>query len=77
MHVFCDSSKTCFGFVVYACSENHSELVFSKSKMAPLKELSIPCLELMAVVLAFKCMPSILASFEDIKFKFLNCVVDA
>ena len=77
LHVFCDSSKTCFGFVVYACSENHSELVFSKSKMAPLKELSIPCLELMAVVLAFKCMPSILASFEDIKFKFLNFIVDA
>src|ERR1700755_2261405 len=51
--------------------------IFAKTKMAPLKELSIPCLELMAVVLAFKCLPNILSSFEDIKFKFLNFVVDA
>src|SRR5678816_4217269 len=77
LHVFCDSSKTSYGFIVYACCDNISELVFSKAKMAPLKELSIPCLELMAVVLAFKCLPSILSSFEDINFKFLNLVVDA
>ena len=77
VHIFCDSSKTAYGFVMYACYNGLSDLIFAKTKLAPLKELSIPCLELMAVVLAFKCLPNILSSFEDIKFKFLNFVVDA
>ncbi len=61
LHIFCDASVSCYGFVAYACDEsNHSNLLFSKSKMAAVgKSSSIPTLELMSVVLAFKCIPTL------------------
>ena len=77
LHVFCDSSSNCFGFIAYACDSNSSNFLFAKSKLAPLKDYSIPTLELLGVALAFKCIPTLLSAYSDIKFDFLNIVVDA
>ena len=64
LHIFCDSSAESYGFVAYAVDEkNKGSMLFAKSKLAPLNkrnEHSIPTLELMGVILAYKCLPNIL-----------------
>ena len=81
-HIFCDSSAESYGFVAYAVNQNNeSAFLYAKSKLAPLRkqgnEHSIPTLELMGVILAFKCLPSILESYDGMQIQFLNISVDA
>jgi hypothetical protein len=56
LHVCCDASALAFGAVCYIRMESGTEIdvkfVFAKSRVAPIKGLSIPRLELQAVVLA-------------------------
>lgn len=59
MQAFCDTSESAFGAVVYARHVYHDadfsvSLLVSKSRVTPLKTVSIPRLELMAVVLSVK-----------------------
>ena len=81
LHVFCDSSKEAYGMVAYACSETgESNLIFAKSKLAPLNrcnDLSVPTLELMGVVLALKCIFSIMEAHSSMQIQFVNICVDA
>ena len=66
---------------MYACSdENRSYFLFAKSKLAPLRkgnEHSIPTLELMGVILALKCLPTLMETYSNIQFQFVNICVDA
>ncbi|XP_065904068.1 uncharacterized protein [Dysidea avara] len=48
LHVFADASQKAYRAVVYIQCGNHSSLVISKSRVAPLKQHSLPRLELMA-----------------------------
>ena len=50
--VFCDASIKAYGAVVYLCKHNQISLVMSKSRVAPIKTLTLPKLELMAAVMA-------------------------
>nr|XP_042913145.1 uncharacterized protein LOC122273148 [Parasteatoda tepidariorum] len=68
-HGFADSSESCYGAVVYCKSLNSAgdinvKLVASKSRVAPLKALSIPRLELCAAVLLSKLMKKILSALK-------------
>ena len=59
LHHFCDASFKAYGTVSYlrSVSESgriHCALVLGKSKLAPLKPLTVPRLELLAAVLAVK-----------------------
>ena len=64
LHIFCDSSSKAYGFVMYACSnEKVNSFFFAKSKLAPLRkcnEHSVPTLELIRVILALKCLPTLI-----------------
>ena len=77
----CDSSSEAFGFIMYACSNvKVSSFLFAKSKLAPLKksnEHSVPTLELMGVILALKCLPTLIETYENIQFQFIDACVDA
>ena len=75
--IFCDASKSCYGFAVYSLCNGKSHLLLSKSKVAPLKGKTLPILELMAVYLALKCLPLILDSFKNIRFDKVICAVDS
>ena len=81
LHIFCDSSVESYGFVAYGLDQyNSSSILFSKSKLAPLNrrnEHSVPTLELMGVILAFKCLPLMLEAYNNIQFQFINICVDA
>ena len=53
LHVFCDASEDAFGACAYVrmsfkCGQHESSLVMSKSRLAPIKTVTIPRLELNA-----------------------------
>lgn len=59
LHHFSDASECAYGTASYLAltnqhGETHFSLVMSKSRVAPLKQVSIPRLELTAAVLAVK-----------------------
>ena len=58
LHVFADSSLKAYGAVAYVSHGHQSSLVMAKSRVAPLKELTLPQLELMAALIGAR-----LASF--------------
>ena len=59
LHHFADASDVGYGCVIYLRFENsagqiHSSFIFGKSQVAPLKQMTIPRMELAAAVLAVK-----------------------
>ena len=60
--------------------DDKGSILFAKFKLAPLSkrnEHSVPTLELMGAILAFKCLPTILEAHSNIQFQFINICVDA
>ena len=57
---FCDSSAKAYAAVIYLYQSNGQQtkvdLIFSKTRLAPVKKLSIPRLELLAVVIGIRCL---------------------
>ena len=77
--LFCDASKRAYSFAAYSIQSNRpsANLLFSKSKVAPIKEKSLPTLELLSVYLAIKCLPFILDSYPKAVFRDIIVAVDA
>ena len=77
LNVFCDASTSCYGFAVYVVTPSSgAHLLVAKNKVAPLKGRTLPCLELLSVYLALKCLPQILSSFR-VQFKVLHIFSDS
>ena len=51
LHVFSDASEHAFGCCIYLVAADNSSLLFAKTKVAPLKQLSLARLELQACML--------------------------
>ena len=60
--IFTDASKLAYGFVIYTVQGSRSNLFFSKYKLAPKPDKSLPSLELLAIYLALCCMSSIISN---------------
>lgn len=63
-HGFSDASEKAYGACCYLVQSNHnkfrvSTLICVKSRVAPLKAISLPCLELCAVVLLVKLLEKV------------------
>lgn len=60
LHCFVDASKKAYAAVVYLRIQQSQEILtnimFSKSKVAPIKEMSVPRLELMALVIGARVL---------------------
>ena len=52
VHVFADASEKAYGCCLYVVVDGVSHLVYAKTKVAPLKPLTLPRLEVQAAVLA-------------------------
>ena len=81
--VFCDASRRAFGACAYTkWNLNNGEFgvrfVAAKTRVAPLKELSIPRLELQAVVIGSRLGSTILEesrlTFERVRYLTDSCV---
>ena len=73
---FCDASGKAFGTTIYMrCKKENqtmTNLIFSKSRIAPLKETSLPRLELLAVLIGARSINFVEKSLQlDIKKKIL------
>lgn len=57
---FCDASARAYAAVVYlfqrSSTQSRSDLLFCKTRLAPLKTMTIPRLELMAVTIGVRCI---------------------
>lgn len=60
MLFFFNASLEAYGFAVYVVQNCQFYPVFAKAKMAPLKKKTLPNLQLLAVYLALKCLPTVL-----------------
>lgn len=70
LHGFSDASSKALGAVIYVVGESadgkiSSRLLTSKSKVAPLRMVSIPRLELMGAVLLTKLMKNVKSTFKS------------
>ena len=64
LHIFADASTKAYGAVAYLASNNHTAFIMAKTRVAPLKELTLPRLELMAAVVATRVSVFIIASLS-------------
>ena len=64
LHVFADASLKAYGAVAYFLQSNVTSLVMSKTRVSPLKSVSLPRLELMAAVLAVRLAKFIISSIK-------------
>ena len=52
LHAFADASTKAYGAVIFLCYLDHTTFVIAKGRVAPLKQITLPKLELMAAVIA-------------------------
>ena len=52
LHIFADASLTAYGAVAFLCSGNSTSFIMAKSRVAPIKPLTLPKLELMGALTA-------------------------
>ncbi|XP_006811861.1 uncharacterized protein LOC100373153 [Saccoglossus kowalevskii] len=73
--VFADANSKAYGAVAYLRRhDNQTSLVMSKTRVAPIKELTIPRLELMAALIASRLMKFVFNALKD-KLNITSCTL--
>ena len=65
LHIFSDASNKAYGACAFICHNGETSLIMGKAKVAPLKPLTIPKLELTALLLAARLAKFIHAAYEN------------
>jgi len=81
LHGFCDASERAFASAVYLHTENstgqvQTQLLLAKTKVSPLKSVSIPRLELCGALLLVQTVKTVIKSFS-ITFDKITCWTDS
>lgn len=82
IHGFCDASEKAYASVIYLRAKHtdgtfKTSFVISKSKVAPLKSISIPRLELTAAALLANLISFVVSAFNDIKISKICAWTDS
>ncbi|GFY17249.1 RNA-directed DNA polymerase from mobile element jockey [Trichonephila clavipes] len=69
LHIFCDASPRVFGAVAYfryvtANDDSYTSFITAKSRVSPLKKLTLPRLELLGAVLASRILKYLTSKFK-------------
>jgi len=64
LHVFVDASQRAYGASTYICKGTHSTIVMAKNRVAPLKGITLPKLELMAAVIGTRIATQLIRNLE-------------
>ena len=64
LYAFADASTKAYGAVVYIRRNQETSLVMSKSRVAPIKTITLPKLELMAAVMATRVVQFVVSSLH-------------
>jgi hypothetical protein len=56
LHVFVDASQSSYGAVAYICKGKQSSFVMAKNRVAPLRKMTLPRLELMAATIGARLL---------------------
>ena len=64
LHIFCDASTKAYGAVAYFRQSSETSFVISKARVAPLKQLTLPRLELMGATVATQIFNVITSSIQ-------------
>ncbi|XP_064470119.1 uncharacterized protein LOC135384865 [Ornithodoros turicata] len=74
VHIFCDASPKCHGAVAYLRTEKSgsltSTLIFSKSRVAPLKQMTLPRLELMEALIVSRMLSYLERIWSGLAFEY-------
>jgi hypothetical protein len=69
LHIFCDASKAAFAASVFVCTEYSTcvrvQMVQTISRVSPLKQLTIPTLELLAATIGARLVVSVKNQIEQ------------
>ena len=68
LHIFCDASNKAYGACAYIITDNNSNILTSKAKVAPLKTRTLPQLELMALLVGARLAKYIKHTLDNIQF---------
>ena len=77
LHLFSDASNKAYGCVAYVVSEGASNLIAAKARVAPLKNLSVPKLELTAALLSARLAKFILETYKTLNFNQTYIWIDS
>ena len=74
LHVYCDASETGYGACVYIRAVNeegrvYTRLVMAKARVSPVKQQSIPRLELLGATIGVKLIQIVTTAFTNARFK--------
>ena len=69
LHVFVDASMKAYGAVAYICDDTHSSFAIAKARVAPLKNHTLPPLELMAAVTGSRLCKFVISLLDRFQFK--------
>ena len=64
LHVFVDASQRAYGASAYICKGTHSTIVMAKNRVAPLKDITLPKLELMTAVIGTRIATQLIRNLE-------------
>ena len=64
LHIFCDASTKAYGAVSYFRQGNTTAYVIARNRVAPLKQLTLPRLELMGATIAAQMLTMITSSIQ-------------
>ena len=65
LHVFCDASANAYGAAAYLKYKHHVTLIIAKTRVKPLKNISLPRLELMATLIGARLSHFVMDAFQS------------